>query len=338
MEERQAFEIVMKACRENDVQLIYMSKVGSHLYGTATKNSDTDYRFLFLPSKKQLLLEKKMKVLNCSSGNDGEKNTSEDVDIQGWSLHYFFELLGKGESNALDFLYSFTNENAVVMCLPMMEELFYNHKKLYNIKKAHGFLGFAEGQATKYGLKGDRLKVLDNIYNDNLIKTVARDKGELPLSECMNHILSEYGDNRYIKKLEKDGILFLYVVGGLHQSSIKMCEFYDRIKREYKRYGNRSKSAMESGGADYKALSHAYRCYLQYIMLVEDNYIQFPLSKENVDTILRIKNGEYSMDKIQYLLDYKGETCANIKESGNLYTFYDPKFIENFILDQYRVL
>jgi len=340
MNERQSFETVMKVCRENDVQLIYMSKVGSHLYGTATENSDTDYRFLFLPNKKQLLLEKKMKILNCSSGNDEEKNTSEDVDIQGWSLHYFFELLGKGETNALDFLYSFTNKDAVVMSLPMMEELFYNHKKLYNVKKVHSYLGFASGQANKYGLKGDRLKVFDLIYNDSsLISAVENNPYESnKLIYYMDYILNTYGDDKYVKKITKDGIDFLEIAGSLHQTSIQLHEFYNRIKSEYNRYGKRAKEAMNASGLDYKALSHAYRCYIQYMMLAEDNCIQFPLPKENVDTILRIKNGEYSMDEIQYLLNYREEACNYIKEGENLENFYDPEFIENFILDQYRVL
>src|SRR6056297_3686368 len=85
-------------------KLIYLSEFGSSLYGTNSENSDIDYKGIFLPNKRELLLGKKMKSYTYSSGNDKGKNTKNDVDIQLWSLHYFIELLSKGETGAIDLL------------------------------------------------------------------------------------------------------------------------------------------------------------------------------------------------------------------------------------------
>lgn len=39
------------------MDLIVKMKFGSHLYGTNTEDSDVDYKGVFLPSKKEILLD-----------------------------------------------------------------------------------------------------------------------------------------------------------------------------------------------------------------------------------------------------------------------------------------
>ena len=41
------------------MDLIVKMKFGSHLYGTDTEDSDVDYKGVFLPAKKEILLNKK---------------------------------------------------------------------------------------------------------------------------------------------------------------------------------------------------------------------------------------------------------------------------------------
>ena len=61
---------------------LYLTVFGSHLYGTNTENSDKDYKGIFLPSVKNLILGKKMDSISLTSGNNNSKNSSEDCDIQ----------------------------------------------------------------------------------------------------------------------------------------------------------------------------------------------------------------------------------------------------------------
>ena len=77
------------------MQLIVKMKFGSHLYGTATEDSDLDYKGVFIPSLRQLLLNRVPKSINESTGNDISKNTKYDIDYDLYSLHYFIMLLFK---------------------------------------------------------------------------------------------------------------------------------------------------------------------------------------------------------------------------------------------------
>ena len=65
-----------------DNELIFKCYFGSHLYGTANKSSDSDFKGIFLPSQEQVLLGKIPKSINNSTKKGDGKNTSEDVDIE----------------------------------------------------------------------------------------------------------------------------------------------------------------------------------------------------------------------------------------------------------------
>ena len=97
----------------NPHKLVYLTEFGSTLYGMNSPESDIDYKGIFVPNKEDLLLGKKMKSLNFSTGNDKSKNSKEDIDVEVWSLHYFLELLQKGETSAVDLLFSM-NSNSVI--------------------------------------------------------------------------------------------------------------------------------------------------------------------------------------------------------------------------------
>ena len=67
-------------------------KFGSHLYGTNTEDSDADYKGVFLPTKKEILLNNIPKCRNFSTSNGLTKNNPNDLDEEIYSLHYFLKL------------------------------------------------------------------------------------------------------------------------------------------------------------------------------------------------------------------------------------------------------
>ena len=91
--------------QETGRELLYLCEFGSHLYGTDTPDSDIDYKGVFLPSKKEMLLGNKCKSLHYSSGKNDDRNTKEDVDVDLWSLQYFFFFFFKEERNAIKLLF-----------------------------------------------------------------------------------------------------------------------------------------------------------------------------------------------------------------------------------------
>lgn len=66
------------------MNLIVQMVFGSHLYGTDTPKSDTDYKGIFLPTKEQVFLGKIPKSVTLSKGHDNEKNNPTDgQDVGG---------------------------------------------------------------------------------------------------------------------------------------------------------------------------------------------------------------------------------------------------------------
>ena len=61
---------------------LYLTVFGSHLYGTNTENSDKDYKGIFLPSIKKLMLEESVNNVTLTTGKTDSKNSSEDCNVQ----------------------------------------------------------------------------------------------------------------------------------------------------------------------------------------------------------------------------------------------------------------
>ena len=88
------------------MHILMKTKFGSHLYGTDTPNSDLDYKGVYLPSPREMFLNKIPKSITKNTSNNQSKNTCKDIDHEIYSLHYFLDLALKGETAALDMLHA----------------------------------------------------------------------------------------------------------------------------------------------------------------------------------------------------------------------------------------
>ena len=154
-------------------KLLYVAYHGSRLHGTNSDTSDIDLAGVFLPSRESCLLNTQPKHYKREGLIGGVK-----CELNCWSLQYFLQLVSQGEINSLDHLFSVTNPNAYVYNELTeavfnqdssdreffdMEDLYDNRSKLFSIKQTKAFLGYALGQARKYGLKGKRLETLERV-------------------------------------------------------------------------------------------------------------------------------------------------------------------------------
>jgi hypothetical protein len=336
---------ITDTCKEHDAQLLYLVKFGSHLYGTSTKKSDTDYKGIFLPSMDQCLLETAPKSITRNSSGDREKNKAEDVDIQLWSLQYFLQLLGKGEVNALDLAYSWTNKSVVEYMHPDIKPMLTeeNLRRLFNVADCNAFVGYAIGQAKKYGIKGSRMGVLKEAIKitNEYMQTLGEDSGSVYLSSKFSTIGELIGIINY--QLHDDSYCFikrpfLCLCGKMHQDTITVEEFYNRIREHYQQYGDRAEKARKNEGVDFKALSHAVRCLRQMEELILTGMIKFPL--QSADYLLAIKEGRYGFTDIEMEINagidsVKEKLAAGPERWPFLKKKKDQKYINNFILSCY---
>lgn len=264
-------------------------KFGSHLYGTATEKSDTDYKGVFLPTLEEILLNRIPKSYNfkTKTKNIG-KNTAEDVDCEFYSLHYFIELACQGETVALDMLHA--PENMIEQKIGLWDEIVSQREKFYT-KNLSAFVGYARRQASKYGIKGSRLdtcKALIAFLVDN--SDPCRD---VRLEEIWERIPVLEHTQKYVNV---NGLREMEVCGRKIQETQSTTYAMDIIERYYKKYGERAKLAAENKDIDWKAVSHALRAAFQVEQILTEGTITFPLKQ--APYLLDVKNG-----KLDYLTE-----------------------------------
>ena len=139
---------------------IVKMKFGSHLYGTATPESDLDYKGVFMPDLEELLLGKVKKSYSETTGDDRSKNSAGDVDSEMYSLHYFIQLACEGQTVAMDMLHA---PDEMILEKSNIWDLIVNERDKFYTKNLEAFVGYARKQAAKYGIKGSRLLELQKV-------------------------------------------------------------------------------------------------------------------------------------------------------------------------------
>lgn len=92
---------------------------------------------------------------------------------------------------------------------------------------------------------------------------------------------------KYISFTNLHGIGYIQILGKLHELNLTVAQLRQRLVIELSKFGHRTKTASESGGVDWKALSHAYRVIEQFNELSTTQFIKFPLSC--ADKLITIK-------------------------------------------------
>lgn len=143
-------------CVEHGVKLLYLTKSGSHLYGTNTPTSDSDYIGLFIQNPDDVLVGDRVDHIVRSTGDKHGKNTVDDVDMTLWNVVYFLKtLLSRGDTGAMDLFYAIHNKVNVLynhFSSDYFSEILDTSRPIFfDPLKAKSFVGYAVSQGTKYG-------------------------------------------------------------------------------------------------------------------------------------------------------------------------------------------
>lgn len=314
-----------------NLNIIFLCKFGSHLYGTATENSDVDIKGIFFPTKEQCFLNRIPKSVNYNSkSGNSDKNTSDDIDIEIYSLHYYLELLKNGDTGALDILHALSNKSSIIQNTAIFIDLYNNRRDFYTTN-LRAFVGYCRTQAAKYGIKGSRLNdakmVLDFLKRHNPPDRLEKFWDKLPNGEHTRKIDSD----------PKNGLQFpMYeVCNRKMQSTVTVQYAYDMVEKFYNAYGERAKKAANNENIDWKAVSHALRCAYQMRSVYRDGDLVFPLPE--AEELLKVKTGmcDYMTEvapKLESLMDEVEGLCAK----SNLPKKVDSKKWDKWILSRYQ--
>ena len=260
-------------------------KFGSHLYGTNTPNSDTDYKGIFMPDPYQILLGRIPKSIRTQGGDDKKKNTSADVDEEFYSLHYFIHLALEGETVALDMLHA-----NLSMCTEEPHEVWLEltkEKHRFYTKNLRALVGYARRQAAKYGIKGSRLEEAQKVLEFLKMKEL-----ESP-GIRMEDIWDELPTGEHIYKQPRtypETVSVVQVCGKQLQSSAKAGHYVETLQRFCDAYGGRAQLARDNKGIDWKAISHAFRAGFQVRDILTQGGFTYPLKE--TEYLIKVKKGE----------------------------------------------
>lgn len=302
---------------------VVIMQFGSHLYGTATENSDLDFKGIFLPTQEEILLNNIPKSVSYKTNKDNEsKNTSEDIEIEMYSIHYFIKLACEGQTVALDMLHA---PNEMLIKNSIVWKIIQLYRKKFYTKNLKAFIGYARRQASKYGVKGSRLdsgkRVLEFLeYQDpSLTLRIVWDK--LPRGE---HI--------YTDEIDPNGNRMYQVCGKKFPETCTIGHALKPIETYCTAYGKRAREAKENKNIDWKAISHAMRAALQIKQLLTENTITFPLKE--ADYLLEVKQGKLDyMTEVSPKLEFLMEEVEMVSDISNLPEKVNTEFWDDLLVD-----
>ena len=283
------------------------------------------------------------------------------VDVKIFSLQKFIQLCSKADTNALDLLFSISRRTDIEQYMSLdnrpydhsysiLEQIFYNRDKLINTDRLESPITYAFKQATKYGLKGERLKVLEEVLQaardliekyqvQNELNNNGTAGAYIPnVKELVKELEPLDGKRLKIDVLDNKGKKeeYLFVCGVQHQFNLDLDKFIKRIEEKINKEYTSQRTIDAKDGNDWKALSHAIRVLLEIKELLDTGNIQFPLKDK--DFLLDIKLGKVERE---YIDSYFEKELSNILErvqANELSWKYDEEFWTKFILQEVEMI
>lgn len=319
------------------MRTIVRIKFGSHLYGTATPASDLDFKSVFIPHARDILLQRvRATVSNQRPKAEGEKNYAGEVDEEAYSLQRYLGLAAEGQTVALDVLFAprwSMPENP----LPEWEEIERNRHRLVTRKSA-AFLGYCRQQANKYGIKGSRVAAA-RVALELLARELTYRGTTAKLFECEPVIANLTAQHEHMALIEIEGATD---VNGVKRA-VRHWEVCNRkmpltqtiksahevMRRIVEEYGHRARQAESNQGVDWKALSHAVRVGRQAIELLQTGHVTFP--RPEAEHLIAIKLGTLAYQDVSAEIEDLLAAVEREAERSTLPESADLEWIEDFV-------
>lgn len=297
---------------------LYKSVTGSRLFGCYTESSDWDFKSVYLPDSRDLVLGNAM---------GSHASTSEQEDNSSFSLKKFLHLLKKMELNSVELLLSTKPKlnDPRFDIHPVWRELYDNRYKILSANKKP-FVGFAKGQAMRYAVRGHRYDTLKSVVN-----YLKRLQPSTRLRDVPNMKISLNG---------LEGLSWLTLIDGVYLSvfdrkvsiNVKASEALAVYEKPLEQAGERTIQAAGTSGVDWKGLYHAHRVVDEGIELWETGDIKFPLKGKF--EYLKIRGGEvYTLEEVLESFLKKLDRLEKL-ETKHLRYEPDRDWVEDF---EYRI-
>ena len=313
---------------------IVRMEFGSHVYGTSLPTSDRDYKAVFVPDGRDILLGRQTKVSRSTStkADRGARNTAEDVDVEAFSYAGFLKLLGEGQTVATDML--FVPERHWVGRPDRAWRQIVRCREWLVSKQIAGFVGYCKSQANKYGIRGSRMNAARAIID--LLEPLPPHE-RLGDHEAALHEFCRDRDHAEMVRITHptsgEVLTHVSVCNRKQAMTVKVRYALSEYRGLWDKYGERARVAAANEGIDWKALMHAVRIAHQANELLLTGEVTFP--RPEAELLLLIRQGELPYSQVAEMIEEGLAQLEVSRAASTLREEPDRALIDHMILDQY---
>lgn len=298
-------------------KIIMKTVFGSRLYGTELLTSDWDYKGVFIPSGRDIVLGTAPRTESTKTFGPNARADAEDSETELFSLKRYLELLMEGQTVALDILFA-----------PYPEQVdnyewlgIWENKERFISRKCGAAIGYARAQAERYSLRGKRIEALASVV-DELMRYHERTLlADIPglAALCGTYVALE---SEHLTVNGKSVPL---------QATAKLAHIlYSKMLREY---GQRAQDAYDANGADWKALYHAVRIGAQTVEILKTGHIEFP--RPDAALLLQIRKGELPVQRVCERIEALVAEILETQKTSTLREEPDKAFADDLVYSAY---
>lgn len=314
------------------MKTIVKMEFGSHLYGTNVATSDKDYKGIFIPDARSILLGDVGDTINTQTRDAAQlKNCADDIDTEMFSLKQYMKLLLQGQTVALSMLFC---PNAHILESSQDWEHLVANRARFLHKGVSAFAGYCRTQANKYGIKGSRVAAARAAMN-----FFSNWKETTKLKDVWHLIAPNMGSCEHWEFLEEPirgsekTVRMLSVCNKKVQENITCKEAAKIYGHMFQEYGQRALAAEKQENIDWKALMHAVRVGDEARELLTTHKITYPSPRREL--LLQIRKGELPYQQVADIIEKGLERLEEAKVVSTLPVEPDHAFAEDLVYRKY---
>jgi hypothetical protein len=321
------------------VEVLFESIAGSRLYGLHNDQSDTDFTRVYIPSLRDLLLNKYPDTIDTGTGTKYMKNKATDTDTLSYALPFFVRKAATGKQQFIDALHS----DVPTITSPIWTELISIRHKFYSKNMANA-VEFIDRQIYSYGnpvainaALEEVLKEVEHWYDRSVVVDayVHDFKERLPVNRDCYWVEPFEGGYREIpiEQVTGNHSFFYRANGRLLETSLSLEAFTEQIQLMI----NNNLKLIKRKTLDAKAwkeVMHALRTGYQALHIVRNGGFTYPLPE--TDFLLRVRKGELDfVTEVQPIADQLTRDIKYEIANSDLPERVDEVFWEDWLYRTY---
>lgn len=301
-----------------EAERILEMRVGSHLFGTDTPESDLDLYGVFMPPQEVLF-----GLQNCEevkfdvvAKDETGRNTKDAVDRTLTEYRKFARLALENNPNIVNCL--FVNPPNLLFISPVGERLLAKREVFLHQGIYHRFVGYAHSQLQKMRVKPENFHALEQSVEVLM---------QLPELACIgDEIRGNVGSI-----VRRDDFI---VIGDLRFNHGVMVKKVLRSVQDRLAKASSRTRQYETFGYDLKFAANLIQLLHECVEVLDTGGLQFPLACR--EEILSIKRGEVALYEIERRADDLIGEARGAKERTSLVRHPRQEEIERFVIREIR--